>query len=192
MEASAPENPDLVWNLDSISNKNQAVDFLNRFESSLCVFSASVSQLYANYKIQAINNAENLIILPDPYAWHDTFQSVPSACVKGTGLFIVPGKAIGGKEDLYLLQRSRKTGKYNTMELDKGITLARKSSSSKYPFLPVIMNQDLRQLPNRAPLLHLHRVDTQGLEHLSNFQVDDIASTISTKIDKHLLKIQSH
>ena len=192
MEASATENPDLVWDLASITHKNQAVDFLNRFESSLCVFSASVSQLYANYKIQAINNAENLIILPDPYAWHDTFQAVPADCVKGTGLFIVPGKAIGGKEDLYLLQRSRKTGKYNTMELDKGISLARQASPAKHPFLPVIMNQDLRQLPNRAPLLHLHRIDTRGLEHLSGFQIDDIAKTIATKIDNHLLKLPLH
>lgn len=189
MEASNPENPDLVWDLNSITHKNQAVVFLNRFESSLCVFSVSVSQLYANYKIQSINNAENLVILPDPYAWHDTFQSIPSACIKGTGLFIVPGQAIGGSEDLYLLQKSRKTGKYKTMELDQGIALARKASPEKRPFLPVIMNQDLRQLPNRAPLLHLHRVDTQGLEHLSGFQIDDIAKTITTKIDKYLLKL---
>ena len=153
------------------------------------MFSSAVSQLYANYKIQAINNAENLIILPDPYAWHDTFQSVPASCIKGTGLFIVPGKAIGGSEELYLLQRSRKTGKYNTMELDKGIALARKATAGNSPFLPVIMNQDLRQLPNRAPLLHLHRVDTTLLAHLSGFQIDDIARTIVTKIDTHLLKI---
>ncbi|MGK0441119.1 MAG: hypothetical protein ACJA0N_000915 [Pseudohongiellaceae bacterium] len=75
------------------------------------------------------------------------------------------------------------------MELDQGIALARKASPEKRPFLPVIMNQDLRQLPNRAPLLHLHRVDTQGLEHLSGFQIDDIAKTITTKIDKYLLKL---
>ncbi|WP_019528371.1 hypothetical protein [Dasania marina] len=189
MDASTPDNPDLVWDLNRITHKNQAINFLNRFESSLCVFSSAVSQLYANYKIQAINNAENLIILPDPYAWHDTFQSVPASCIKGTGLFIVPGKAIGGSEELYLLQRSRKTGKYNTMELDKGIALARKATAGKSPFLPVIMNQDLRQLPNRAPLLHLHRVDTTLLAHLSGFQIDDIARTIVTKIDTHLLRI---
>ena len=51
------------------------------------------------------------------------------------------------------------------------------------------MNQDLRQLPNRAPLLHLHRIDTVLLEHLSSFQVDDIAKTITGKIDKHLLQL---
>ena len=177
METDLYENPDLVWDLASITHKNQAVNFLHRFESSLCVFSASVSQLYANYKIQTTNNSETLIILPDPYAWHDTFQSVPSACIKGTGLFIVPGQAIGGNEELYLLQRSRKTGKYKSMELDKGIGLARKASPENRPFLPVIMNQDLRQLPNRAPLLHLHRIDTILLEHLSSFQIDDIAKT---------------
>lgn len=190
METPDTDNPDLVWDLGNITHKNQAVHFLNRFESSLCVFSSAVSQLYASYKIQSINNAENLIILPDPYAWHDTFQSVPASCIKGTGLFIVPGKAIGRSEELYLLQRSRKTGKYKTMELDKGIALARKASPGKHPFLPVIMNQDLRQLPNRAPLLHLHRVDTKMLEHLSGFQIDDIARTIATKIDEHLLQVK--
>lgn len=189
MSTPEAEAPDLVWDLANITHKNRAISFLNRFEQSLCVFSSAVSQLYANYKIQSINNSENLIILPDPYAWHDTFQSVPASSVKGTGLFIVPGKAIGREESLYLLQRSRKTGKYKTMELDQGIGMARKASSNKHPFLPVIMNQDLRQLPNRAPLLHLHRVDTRLLEHLSGFQIDDIARTITDKIDNHLLSL---
>lgn len=187
MTATNNVAPDLIWDLGNITNKNQAINFLNRFEQSLCVFSSAVSQLYANYKIAAINNAENLIILPDPYAWHDTFQSVPSECIKGTGLFIVPGKAIGRDGGLFLLQRSKKTGKYKTMELDQGIGLARRASSEQHPFLPVIMNQDLRQLPNRAPLLHLHRVDTRLLSHLSQFQIADIARTITNKIDQHLL-----
>ena len=189
MSTPEADAPDLIWDLANITHKNRAISFLNRFEQSLCVFSSAVSQLYANYKISAINNSENLIILPDPYAWHDTFQSVPPTSVKGTGLFIVPGKAIGRDEGLFLLQRSKKTGKYNIMELDQGIKLARNASSEKHPFLPVIMNQDLRQLPNRAPLLHLHRIDTRYLEHLSGFQIDDIARTITDKIDKHLLTL---
>lgn len=190
MSTPEADAPDLVWDLSNITHKNRAISFLHRFEQSLCVFSSAVSQLYANYKIAPINNAENLIILPDPYAWHDTFQSVPHSAVRGTGLFIVPGKAINREDGLYLLQRSKKTGKYNTMELNQGIALARKASSNQNPFLPVIMNQDLRQLPNRAPLLHLHRVDTKQLSHLSSFQIDDIARTISNKIDKHLLSIK--
>ncbi|MGK0441118.1 MAG: hypothetical protein ACJA0N_000914 [Pseudohongiellaceae bacterium] len=95
MEASNPENPDLVWDLNSITHKNQAVVFLNRFESSLCVFSVSVSQLYANYKIQSINNAENLVILPDPYAWHDTFHQYPPPALKAQAYSLCPGKPLG-------------------------------------------------------------------------------------------------
>lgn len=179
---------DLVWNLDQISNKSQAFDFLNRFEESLCVFSSAVSQLYASYKIAPVSN-DRLVILPDPYAWHDTFQSISPKAVKGTGLFIIPGEAVGEDSKLRLMQRSQKTGKYKSVPLAQGIAKLKKLAPEDAPFLPVIMNKDLRELPNRAPLLHLHRLDVRELELLSEFQKKDICQTIAGKMDNHLLVV---
>ena len=175
--------PDLVWNLNNISDKEKAASFLCLFEQSLCVFSAAVSQLYANYSISKLSQqAGNLVVIPNPYASHDTFQSIEREAVIGTGLFIIPGNAVNSSEGLCLMQRSRKTGKYNTMPLTEGIERIANNMPNNTPFLPVITNKDLRELPNRAPILHLHRLDTRKLKYLSSFQINDINQTISNKM----------
>ncbi len=178
--------PDLVWSLDNITHKEKAASFLCLFEQSLCVFSSAVSQLYANYSIAKLSQqAGNLVVIPNPYAAHDTFQSIRRNAVIGTGLFIIPGEAVNKPDGLYLMQRSRKTGKFNTMPLAAGISRISKNMPENNPFLPVITNKDLRELPNRAPILHLHRLDSRKLENLSSFQIKDISSTINKKMDTH-------
>jgi len=184
MNTSDNGTPDLVWNLDNISDKEKAASFLRLFERSLCVFSGAVSQLYASYSISQLSQtAGTLVVIPDPYASHDTFQSIKDRAVAGTGLFIIPGEAAKKSDGLYLMHRNRKTGKYNTIALHDGIRRISASMAADNPFLPVITNKDLRELPNRAPILHLHRLDTRKLDHLSSFQVNDITRTITDKMD---------
>jgi hypothetical protein len=184
-EHEAPA-PDLVWSLDNITHKEKAASFLCLFEQSLCVFSSAVSQLYANYSIAKLSQqAGNLVVIPNPYAAHDTFQSIRRSAVIGTGLFIIPGEAVNKPDGLYLMQRSRKTGKFSTMPLAEGINRISSNMSEDNPFLPVITNRDLRELPNRAPILHLHRLDSRKLDYLSSFQIKDISNTISKKIDTY-------
>jgi hypothetical protein len=184
MNTSEKPASDLVWSLDNISDKEKAASFLRLFERSLCVFSAAVSQLYASYSISQLSQtAGTLVVIPDPYASHDTFQSITEHAVAGTGLFIIPGEAIKKSGGLYLMHRSRKTGKYNTIPLHDGIRRMSASMADNNPFLPVITNKDLRELPNRAPILHLHRLDIRKLDHLSTFQINDISRTITDKMD---------
>lgn len=187
MNKGSETTSDLVWNLDNITDKETAAGFLRQFESTLCVFSNTVQQLYANYSISKVNKVQgNLVVLPNPYAAHDTFQSIKDKAVVGTGLFIVPAKAIGKEKGLHLMQRSRKTGKYNSLPLVEGLKRMRTFMPDDNPFLPVITNRDLRELPNRAPILHLHRLDSKKLEHLSSFQLKDVSSTITGKVDAYL------
>jgi len=58
-------NNNLVWNLDQISNKLRATNFVMQFKRTLCVYSGPVQQLYTNYDIVLPHeNDEKLIILP--------------------------------------------------------------------------------------------------------------------------------
>ena len=86
----ADENKDLVWELDGFNQKQEAIDFAMGFENKLCVFSGTVGQLYTNYNIFfPQEESRKLVILPNPYAHHDTFHGIPEAAVSATGLYII-------------------------------------------------------------------------------------------------------
>lgn len=71
------DNKDLVWDLDKFNKRKQAQKFVMGFENKLCVFSGSVEQLYTNYNIFFPKEEDRkLVILPNPYAHHDTFHGI--------------------------------------------------------------------------------------------------------------------
>lgn len=180
-------NADLVWNLNGIVYKERAVNFLKRFEQALCVFSGSVRQLYANYEITPMNeDYSRLVVLPDPYAFHDIFQSVNDEAVVKTGLYIMPGECVG-REGLLLAQRGN-DGKMVVTPLAKGLTYVARKMPKHEPFLPVLKNTDLRQFKNNVPILHMHRLRISELDSLSHFQISDISSTIQDKVDSYLME----
>ncbi|MEJ2061804.1 MAG: hypothetical protein P8X74_00740, partial [Reinekea sp.] len=97
------QNNDLVWSLDNFSRRDLAKQFVMRFESRLCVYSPSVEQVYTNYSINfPASEFGKMVVLPDPYAFHDTFHSIDTSSIRDTGLFIVPGALIG-KTGLYVI-----------------------------------------------------------------------------------------
>lgn len=177
----------LTWNLAGIVYKEQAVNFLKRFEASLCVFSGSVEQVYANYNIWPVT-ADNskLLVLPNPNNHHDTYQAVSADAVVKTGLFIVPGEAIG-KTGLYLAKRHHGSGKLQFAPLAAGLRKVAEQMPAHEPFLPVITNNDLRELNKHAPILHLHRVRPDLLKDLSHFDAGSLQKTIRAKMDKYLM-----
>ena len=177
-------NYQLIWNLHGIHYKEKAVNFLQRFEDALCVFSGAVSQVYANYNIWPIT-ADNskLLVLPNPNAHHDIFQSVDSGAVISTGLYILPGEVVG-KKGLFLSHKSPRNGKLKVMPLARGLEQVAAQNGS--PFLPVITNKDLKELNRQSPILHLHRLVPERLEGQSQFDVHTICHTIEEKMNKYL------
>ena len=177
-------NYQLIWNLHGIRYKEKAVNFLQRFEDSLCVFSGAVSQVYANYNIWPIT-ADNskLLVLPNPHAHHDIFQSIDSGAVIRTGLYIMPGEVIG-KKGLLLSHRSRHNSKLKVTPLGKGLKKVARQMGT--PFLPVITNRDLKELNRESPILHLHRLVPERLSSHSQFEMRTIRGTIEEKMDKYL------
>ncbi len=179
-------NGDLVWNVGSRRYNENIVRFLRRFENTICLFSGSVNQLYSNYEIHPVKSAPNrLVALPNQYSYHDTFFNVRPDAVRPTGLFIVPDEAANeeGTKGLRLVYRSKKTKKFKSLPLDKGMSQVKKLYEKEGNFLPVIVNRDLRFRKNNHPIMHLHRLDTNALSGVSRFQARDIETTIEDKLD---------
>ena len=96
MGTALPDNPDLAWDIGEGIDRDLAVDFIMQFETTLCVYSPSVEQLYSSYNIFfPREHHRRMVILPDPAAFHDTFSFVPAAAITMTGLYIIPGELIG-------------------------------------------------------------------------------------------------
>lgn len=183
-ESNRPENNDLVWDLDAFQHRQLATEFVKRFENKLCVYSASVKQIYSNYQIFFPEaDGHQMVILPDPYAYHDTFQGVPPEAVQKTGLTIVPGELVG-KSGLYLTIPF-KTGngkKVKIVPLQAGINAINKKRPETKPFLPILMKGDLREVENRVPALHLHAISLDKLGVISALERSGIQQVISEKI----------
>jgi hypothetical protein len=179
------KNSDLVWDLNQISKHKQAMDFVKKFENRLCIFSSTVEQLYTNYGIFFPEDTDRqMVILPDPYAYHDTFQRIKESAVQTTGLHIIPGNLIG-KKGLYLVI-SHKDKKIRSVPIpfQEGMRQILRRSHSDDPFLPILMKGDLRQFNDKLPCLHLHRLRLNKLDSMSELERSGIKSVITDKLMK--------
>ncbi|HET8710678.1 MAG TPA: hypothetical protein VFM32_04840 [Spongiibacteraceae bacterium] len=184
MSGIEEENKDLVWDLDAFHARQLAADFIKRFENKLCVYSGSVEQLYTNYTIYfPEEESRRMVILPDPYSYHDTFQNVPEPAVTKTGMNIVPGEVVG-KSGLYLTIPVMSNGvrKTKVIELQSALRVINSKRAPTDPFLPVLMKGDLREFQHRAPMLHLHRIKLSELGRRSQLERDGIRKVIERKL----------
>ncbi|MFL0808528.1 MAG: hypothetical protein K6L60_14690 [Oceanobacter sp.] len=176
-------NADLIWDLEKIHQHKRAVNFVKQFENRFCVFSSSVRQLYTNYSVFFPEEANRqLVILPDPYAFHDTFNHLNPDAVQSTGLHVIPGNLIG-KDGLYMIISHRnKNVRSVPIPFQEGIRQILRRSNSNDPFLPVLMKGDLREFNDQLPCLHLHRLRLQSLTALSGLDQESIRTVITDKL----------
>ncbi len=179
----AQVNIDLEWSLDRFEKRESARTFVKQFEGLLCVYSPTVEQIYSNYSMDfPLRENAKMVVLPNPFAFHDTFNSVDSSCVVDTGLYIIPG-AMVGKPGLYLTPANqRNSAKVNPLPLRQAIAKMLASQESNDPFLPLLMKGDLREFKAEHPCLHLHRLKVKQLTRLSIFQQKDIQRSIIDKL----------
>lgn len=182
METQDTNNNDLVWALDALSDKSAAQNFVLKFENKLCVYSPSVNQVYSNYSMHfPVEENRNLIILPSPYAFHDTFHHINDSSVIRTGMHIIPGEVVG-KRGLYLLTLSKsKPGKFTPVSLSKAVERIEKTQNKEEPFLPILVKGDLKPFRSKVPCIHLHRINPKKIEGLSQFEVSDIRNCLYEK-----------
>lgn len=180
---SDTDNKDLIWDLSTFNRRQRAVDFVKYFENKLCVYSGSVEQLYTNYNIFFPEDENrNMVILPAPHAYHDTFQGVPADAVKVTGLNIIPGEMLGSK-GLYITLPIKGTDKRSKpLPIQMGFKIIRQRFPADRPFLPILVKGDLREIEQNTPTLHLHCILLDKLASRSMLERDSIKKAITEKL----------
>ena len=186
-----PENPDLAWDLDDFNHRERAMEFVKQFETTMCVYSPAVEQLYTNYRMYFPQEWQRkLVILPDPTAFHDTFFHIQTEAVVSTGLYIVPGELVN-KEGLYLanVKQNRTLGE-RQVPFEAGLRAIMRRRSNDDEFLPVLAKGDLREFEQSWPVLHLHRIKPKVLERISDLDRSSLCTVITEKLDSLFLAWQ--
>lgn len=179
-----PENPDLAWDLDDFNHRERAMEFVRQFETTMCVYSPSVEQLYTNYRMYFPQEWQRkLVILPDPTAFHDTFFHIQTEAVVSTGLYIIPGELVH-REGLFLANvKENRTLGDRQVPFEAGLRAIMKKRSGDDDFLPVLAKGDLREFEQSWPVLHLHRIKPKVLERISDLDRHSLASVIMEKLE---------
>lgn len=179
------KNSDLIWDLNKLHQQKRAAKFIRQFENRFCVFSATVRQLYTNYSIFFPEEANRqMVILPDPYAFHDTFNHISPNAIRPTGLHVIPGSLIA-KKGLYLvISHKDKNVRSIPIPFKEGMRQILRRSNTDEPFLPVLMKGDLRELDEKLPCLHLHRLNLNELNNMSALERESVRSIITDKLMK--------
>ena len=189
MDAALPENQDLAWDLEDFNNSQRAMDFVMQFESTLCVYSPSVEQVYTTYNMFFPKEWEGkLVILPDPAAYHDTFFNIEAKAIAATGLYIVPGQLLN-RQGLFLanIDENRNLGK-RQIPFEAGMRAIMKKRPKGDPFLPMLAKGDLREFEQSWPVMHLHRVKPKVLNQLSDLDRNSLANVITEKLESLFLE----
>jgi hypothetical protein len=174
-------NSDLVWDITEFRERKRAALFIKSFENSFCVFSGSVNQLYTNYTINfPESNPSKIIILPNQYKYHDTYNLVPEPAIVQTRIQLVRQ----GDHAEPMLRIPFRAGKknYHTLPLSTGLNIVRRFFGREDPFLPVLVKGDLRELDIRTPYLQLHRICLPQLAKMSLFDRAGIMNAINKKL----------
>ena len=184
MSTELPTNSDLAWDLDEFSQAQRAMDFVLKFETTLCVYSPSVEQIYSTYNMFFPDDWDRkLVILPDAGAYHDTFYHIDRSAVTATGLYIVPGELID-KGGLYLanVDNNRSLGK-RQIPFEAGLRAIIKRRPANDPFLPVLAKGDLRELEQSWPVMHMHRVKPEVIENMPDLDRARLTNVITEKLE---------
>jgi hypothetical protein len=175
-----PDNGDLVWGLEGISQRQRAIDFVMKFENRLCIYSSTVEKLYTNYSLYfPPGENHSMVVIPNQYAYHDTFNNLNEESVLDTNFDIIPGQMIG-KTGLYLRIPFKEGNVLTTRPIPFRFAVERMilNSSGQNPFIPVLVKGNLREFELENPYLHLHRIDLSKITKLSEFEIKDIQRVI--------------
>ncbi|WP_284382908.1 hypothetical protein [Litoribrevibacter albus] len=185
-EEQSNNNEDLIWNLDDFAKQQLAKQFAMLFENRLCVYSESVEQLYTNYSMNfPSDNNSKMVVLPNPYAYHDTISHINCEAIKPTGIVVLPGELIGksGLHVTVLVKNKHVSNK--PVPFKKAIAhVVNSHKKVGDTFLPVLVKGDLREFNQKLPYMHLHRIRPDYLAKLSEFDRSDIQRVVSDKLKR--------
>lgn len=177
-------NTDLVWSVSNFSQAKLAANFISLLANRLCIYSASVEQLYTNYTVQFVDtDSASIKIVPDPDNHYDTFQNIPVEALESSGLTIIPGELVGKKGlQLSIPLQESEGKKIRVVPLSLGLKAINKRRSGNRLFLPVVVKGDLRALRDKVPVLHLHTIRLDKMKQLSEMERNGIRRVIQEKL----------
>lgn len=195
MTTELPTNSDLAWDID-FAQAQRAMDFVLQFETTLCVYSPSVQQIYCSYNMYFPDDWDRkLVILPDATAFHDTFFRIDRSAVTATGLNIIPGELID-RSGLFLANVDEETRSLGPRQVpfEAGLRAIMANRPDNDPFLPVLAKGDLRELHQSWPVLHLHRIRPALIDNMSDLDRTNLTNVISEKLESLFLsqKLAEH
>ncbi|SDP09342.1 hypothetical protein [Pseudomonas jinjuensis] len=179
--AELEELSDLDWDLDAIVDRSEAIAFLRRFESRLCIYSPYVETLYSRYSFVIPEQpGGGITILPDEQAWFGTFHDIPADAVEPTGIHLLPGETMG-RNGLYMkIPGTHRLAASTEKPFQDGLKLLiNRYRMRGEHFLPVLVKGDLREYEARLPSLHLHRLNPARLASRSRVNLEAVKGTIA-------------
>ncbi len=184
MEIAQQNNSDLIWNIERMSDRDWAQKFVLQFEQILCVFSATVGQIYTNYSMHFPEDYQrNLVILPNPYAFHDTFNHVNEEAVTATGFHIIPGQVVKRQGLLMLIKPKDPDAPAKPIPMNRAMQVLNSMRTADDPFLPVLVKGDLKPFQDKVPCLHLHRLRLPMLSpRITGFEKQELKRVIQLKM----------
>ncbi|MCX4030051.1 hypothetical protein H0A36_01710 [Endozoicomonas sp. SM1973] len=163
----ASPNINLYWDLNINRNKLSALHFFKQLTTGFCVYSPNVEKLYSHFEVVLPkDNHEHLIILPNPYIFNNSFNHINEKHLINTGILLLPGECLNKKGIIIAVPKNKKnTFRLLPLHIGGQVVINRFREKHNLPFLPVLLNPDLRGFQSQRPFIHLFRLRFTGDEH---------------------------
>ena len=183
---SQTSHSDLYWSLAGFSRPNVAVEFFNRFNRALAVYSGSVEKIYTDYSSELVDNGKAaLVIQPDFYKFSSMFHHVTRNAIRRTSVLLFEN---GNKLKLSGVLSEVDTRR--SFDLKEGLFRLFDGQFDDGPFIPVLTYGDLRTLPGQGmPMLQVHQLRPEALGSYSSFQRNDLIAALQQNLMDRLADI---
>jgi hypothetical protein len=174
----------IEWDIHNIERKYDAYRFAKLFENRFCVYSPTVQKLYTDYQIvEPSLESDKIMLLPTLTADSEPYHDIEPSCIVSTDVKVIPGEIVGRKGIHLAMPDLEQPGKFKVFAFKEGLAELKKSLYQGRPFLPVLMNGDLREFDKKLPFLQLHIINIDKLVNLSSFERNDMSNLINTRLN---------
>lgn len=175
---------ELVWTLEGITNRVEAIQFLMLFEDTFPVYHPYMEQVYFRYRF-VLPPGSNQVIVEPSFQLHERLCRVPESDLGSRRLHILPGDVVG-KSGLYLRAPRPSRGRHSRALLNKLETAIKAlhfdATIKGEQVIPVFCRQAIREYDQGMPNMALSLYDLRRNDALSPFVRDAIVSAVFERI----------
>ena len=178
------EKKQLVWTLDGISNREEAIQFLMLFENTFPVYHPYMEQIYFRYTFVIADDSNQIIIEPD-YQIHERLTHIAEDAFSARKMHILPGDVVG-KQGIYMRsprKSKRRISREVTSKLGTAIkALYFESWMKGEQVIPLFSRQAIREYDEGMPNMELLFYNLKLNDRLSPFLRESILATVFDRI----------